>query len=30
MAGAWSVGQSDQNLHDYVVEIAYEYLARNY
>lgn len=30
MAGAWSVGQSDQNLHDYVAEIAYEYLKSNY
>ncbi len=30
MAGAWSVGATDQTLLDYVVEIAYEYLASNH
>jgi hypothetical protein len=30
MAGAWSMGASDRNLADYIVDIAYEYLARNH
>lgn len=30
MAGAWSVGASDRNLPDYVVDIAYQYLADNH
>jgi hypothetical protein len=29
MAGAWSFGSSDKNLLDYVVDIAYQYLAAN-
>lgn len=30
MAGAWSVGASDRNLTDYIVEIAYQYLVDNH
>ncbi|MFO0689177.1 MAG: DUF4410 domain-containing protein [Myxococcota bacterium] len=30
MAGAWSVGASDRNLPDYIVDIAYQYLADNH
>jgi hypothetical protein len=30
MAGAWSVGASDRNLADYIVDIAYEYLASHH
>lgn len=30
MAGAWSVGATDRNLLDYIVDIAYEYLTQNY
>lgn len=30
MAGAWSMGKSDQNLDQYISEIIYEYLASNY
>jgi hypothetical protein len=30
MAGAWSIGATDKNLLDYIVDIAYEYLAQNY
>ena len=30
LTGAWSVGKSDQNLHDYIVTIAYQYLSDNY
>ncbi len=29
MGGAWSVGATDKNLSNYIVDIAYEYLARN-
>lgn len=29
-AGGWSVGATDQNLDDYIVEIAYQYLVNNY
>lgn len=30
MAGAWSVGASDRNLADYIVDIAYEYLTSHH
>lgn len=30
MSGAWSVGRSDRNLLDYIVDIAHEYLVKNY
>ena len=30
MAGGWSVGATDRNLHDYVVDICHEYLAQSY
>jgi hypothetical protein len=30
MAGAWSFGASDRNLADYIVDIAYEYLASHH
>jgi len=30
MGGAWSVGQTDQNLHDYIAEIVYQYMVDNY
>ena len=30
MAGAWSIGSTDQNLSEYVVDIAHEYLAKNH
>lgn len=30
LAGAWSIGKSDQNLDDYIVSIVYEYLSDNY
>lgn len=30
MAGAWSIGSSDKNLLDYVVDIAYQYLVDNH
>ena len=30
MAGAWSVGASDRNLADYIVDIAHEYLASHH
>jgi len=30
MGGAWSVGSTDRNLLDYIVEIAYQYLVDNY
>jgi len=30
MAGAWSIGSSDRNLPEYVVEIALEYLSRSH
>lgn len=30
MAGGWSVGATDRNLLDYVVDICHEYLARSY
>lgn len=30
MTGAWSIGQSDKNLHDYISHIAYQYLLMNY
>lgn len=29
-AGGWSVGSTDKNLDDYIVEIAYQYLVNNY
>jgi hypothetical protein len=29
-AGAWSIGQSDENLLDYIASIAYQYLKDNY
>lgn len=30
MTGGWSIGKSDQNLHDYIVSIAHQYLTDNY
>ena len=30
MTGGWSVGQSDQNLLDYIASIAYHYMTDNY
>jgi hypothetical protein len=30
MAGAWSIGSTDQNLTEYVVDIAYQYLVSNH
>jgi len=30
MAGSWSIGQSDQNLLDYIASIAYHYMTDNY
>lgn len=30
MAGAWSIGRSDQNLDEYMVTIIHEYLSDNY
>ncbi len=30
MAGAWSVGRSDRNLLDYIVDITHQYLVKNY
>jgi hypothetical protein len=30
MTGAWSIGQSDENLHGYIARIAYQYLVDNY
>jgi len=30
MAGAWSIGQSDDNLLEYISYITHEYLASNY
>jgi hypothetical protein len=30
MTGGWSIGQSDQNLLDYIASIAYQYMAANY
>lgn len=30
MTGAWSVGKSDRNLHNYIAHIAYEYFSANY
>jgi hypothetical protein len=30
MAGGWSVGATDRNLADYIVEIAHQYLLSNY
>lgn len=30
IAGAWSIGQSDRNLHDYIAAIVYEYLSASY
>jgi hypothetical protein len=30
MGGAWSVGKSDKNLHDYIVQIVYQYMIDNY
>lgn len=30
MTGAWSIGKSDDNLHDYIAHIVREYLSRNY
>jgi hypothetical protein len=30
ISGGWSIGKSDQNLHDYIVSIAYQYLTDNY
>ena len=30
MTGAWSIGQSDENLHDYIASIVYQYLSKNY
>lgn len=29
-AGAWSIGRSDKNLHEYIAGIAYQYLVSNY
>ena len=29
-AGAWSIGMTDRNLLDYIVDIAYQYLVDNY
>ena len=29
-AGAWSIGKSDDNLHEYIAHITHEYLASNY
>lgn len=29
-AGAWSIGMTDKNLLDYIVDIAYQYLVDNY
>jgi len=29
-AGAWSVGSTDRNLTDYIVDIAYQYLVENH
>ncbi len=28
--GAWSVGQTDDNLHDYIANIVYQYMVDNY
>lgn len=30
IAGAWSIGKSDRNLHDYIAAIVYEYLSASY
>jgi hypothetical protein len=30
MTGSWSIGQSDQNLLDYIASIAYHYMTDNY
>lgn len=30
MTGAWSVGQSDENLHDYIANITHQYFLTNY
>jgi hypothetical protein len=30
LAGAWSIGKSDQNLDEYIVSIVYEYLEGAY
>lgn len=30
MTGAWSIGQSDENLHDYIANIVYRYILKNY
>lgn len=30
MTGAWSIGKSDDNLHEYIVRIAYQYLVDHY
>lgn len=30
MAGAWSIGSTDKNLSEYVVDIAHQYLANNH
>jgi hypothetical protein len=30
MGGAWSVGKTDQNLHDYIAYITHRYMADNY
>ncbi len=30
MAGGWSIGQSDQNLHDYIAHIVHQYLSTSY
>lgn len=30
MSGAWSIGRSDKNLLDYIVDIAHQYLVNNY
>ena len=30
MTGAWSIGKSDDNLHDYIAHIVHRYLLENY
>ena len=30
MGGAWSIGATDKNLLDYIVDISYQYLSENY